>query len=277
MEEVWKVNDEDLPFTRKHKEEAIKGTVVSYIRPKNNTEDELIESVIVIDVEYEDGKEFLTIMFPDGLKERLTENQLYERSQPEGWYDIKDLRDGEVRMRSHDLSKAETMAAMNDGKDPKLKTMMIKVPDMLTDFIMRKYEPNAAKKKENERRKKGDEVKRWIAWAKKWRSKAANQDLTDVNMIQKLEELELDPDDRDEQSVGELPHVIYLSNEGLPDREGRITYRDTQFGTLLPHKNREKDARFLDELEGNEGNKANSWHNAMKRGMQDDLIPQMEE
>ena len=96
-------------------------------------------------------------------------------------------------------------------------------------------------------------------------------------MIHKLEELELDPDDRDEQSVGELPHVIYLSNEGLPDREGRITYRNTQFGTLLPHKNREKDARFLDELEGNEGDEANSWHNAMKRGMQDDLIPQMEE
>ncbi|GMH54570.1 hypothetical protein TrRE_jg3727 [Triparma retinervis] len=245
MEEVWKVNDEDLPFTRKHKEDAIKGTVRSYIRPKNNTEDELIEKVIVIDVEYEDGKEFLTIMFPDGLKERLTENQLYERSQPEGWYDIKDLRDGEVRMMSHDLSKAETKATMNDGKDPKLKTMMIKVkwksytrmtwepadalkeyvPDMLADFIMRKYEPNTAKKKENERHKKGDEVKRWITWAKKWRSKAANQDLTDVNMIHKLEELELDPDGRDEQSVGELPHVIYLSNEGLPDRERRVTYR----------------------------------------------------
>ncbi|GMH60380.1 hypothetical protein TrRE_jg12373 [Triparma retinervis] len=120
-------HDEDLPFTRKHKEDAIKGTVRSYIRPKNNTEDELIEKVIIIDVEYEDGKEILTITFSDGMKERLTENQLHERSQPDGWYDIKDLRDGEVRMMSHDLSQAEAKAATNDGKDHKLKTMMIKV------------------------------------------------------------------------------------------------------------------------------------------------------
>ena len=81
--------------------------MISYVRPRNKSEEEQIEKVEIIEVEYDDeGKEFLTIKFQGGEKEKLTEDQLYAKSQPDGWYDVQAIRDAQVRnvKRSDDNS-----------------------------------------------------------------------------------------------------------------------------------------------------------------------------
>ena len=140
------------------------------------------------------------------------------------------------------------------------------VPEMLADFIIKKYEPFEKKKKENERLKKDSEIKRWVLWARDWRSKAVSPELT--NMTYMLEEIALEPNEVGEYIVDMPPHVIFLSNDDVTDGGDRVTFRESKYGTLLPHKNREKDSIYLDEIEGNGGPNANSWNNAMKRDLE---------
>ena len=256
--------------------------MISYVRPRNKSEEEQIEKVEIIEVEYDDeGKEFLTIKFQGGEKEKLTEDQLYAKSQPDGWYDVQDIRDAQVRnvKRSDDNSPlmednkpVETLMMETKWKGYMRKTwepadsLKEYVPEMLADFIMKKYEPSEKKKKENERLKKDSEIKRWVLWARDWRSKAVSPELT--NMTYMLEEIALEPNEVGEYIVDMPPHVIFLSNDDVTDGGDRVTFRESKYGTLLPHKNREKDSIYLDEIEGNGGPNANSWNNAMKRDLE---------